>query len=128
VTKASQAVSGEILLDRLIEILMTVALEHAGAQRGLLILMRGDTPHIEAEAAIDQNAVVVIVRQEVVTPVVVPESVLHTVIRMRHSVILNDAAVQRPFSSDDYIREKRARSILCLPLVKQTQLLGVLYL
>jgi PAS domain S-box-containing protein len=128
VIKASQAVSGEILLDRLVEILMTVALEHAGAQRGLLILMRGDTPHIEAEAATDQNAVVVTVRQEVVTPVVVPESVLHTVIRMRRSVILDDAAVQSSFSADHYIREKRARSILCLPLVKQTQLLGVLYL
>ena len=47
---------------------------------------------------------------------------------MRQSVILDDAAVRSPFSADDYIREKRARSILCLPLVKQTQLLGVLYL
>ena len=128
VTKASQAISGEILLDRLIEILMTVALEHAGAQRGLLILMRGDTPHIEAEAATDQNAVVVTVRQEVVTQALLPESILHTVIRMRQSVILDDAAVQSPFSADDYIREKRARSILCLPLLKQTQLIGVLYL
>jgi PAS domain S-box-containing protein len=127
-TKASQAVSGEILLDRLIEILMTVALEHAGAQRGLLILMRGDTPHIEAEAATDQNAVVVTVRQKVVTPAVVPESVLHTVIRTRQNVILDDAAVQSSFSADDYIREKRARSVLCLPLVKQTKLIGVLYL
>ena len=90
--------------------------------------MRGDTPHIEAEAATDQNAVVVTVRQEVVTQALLPESILHTVIRMRQSVILDDAAVQSPFSADDYIREKRARSILCLPLLKQTQLIGVLYL
>ena len=50
VVKASQAVSGEIVLDRLIETLMTIALEHAGAERGLLILLRGDAPQIEAEA------------------------------------------------------------------------------
>ena len=50
VVKASQAVSGEIVLDQLIETLMTIALEHAGAERGLLILLRGDKPRIEAEA------------------------------------------------------------------------------
>ncbi len=126
--KASQAVSGEILVDRLIEALMTIALEHAGAQRGLLILMQGDTPHIEAEATTDQKAVVVTVRQEVVTPAVVPESLVHTVIRMRQSVIVDDAFAHNPFSTDDYIREKRTRSVLCLPLVKQTKLIGVLYL
>jgi PAS domain S-box-containing protein len=128
VIKASQAVSGEILLDRLIETLMRIALEHAGAQRGLLILMRRETPQIEAEATTEQKMVVVTVRQEVVTQALLPESLLHTVIRTRQSVILDDAAVQSPFSADDYIREKRARSILCIPLVKQTQLLGVLYL
>ncbi len=126
--KASQAVSGEILVDRLIETLMTIALEHAGAQRGLLILMQGDTPHIEAEATTDQKAVVVTVRQEVVTPAVVPESLVHTVIRTRQSVIVDDALAHNPFSTDDYIREKRARSVLCSPLVKQAKLIGVLYL
>ena len=128
VIKASQAVSTEIVLDRLIETLMTIALEHAGAQRGLLVLMQGDTTHIEAAATADQKSVMVTVRQEAVTPAAVPESLLHTVIRLRQSVILDDAWAQNPFSADPYIREKRARSVLCLPLVKQTQLLGVLYL
>ena len=50
VVKASQAVSGEIVLDKLIETLMRIAVEHAGAERGLLILLRGDEPQIEAEA------------------------------------------------------------------------------
>jgi len=50
VVKASQAISGEIVLDRLIETLMTIALEDAGAERGLLILLRGDRLFVEAEA------------------------------------------------------------------------------
>jgi hypothetical protein len=128
VIKASQAVSTEIVLDRLIETLMTIALEHAGAQRGLLVLMQGDAPHIEAEATTDQKSVMVTVRQEAVTPAAVPESLLNTVIRLRQSVILDDAWAQNPFSADSYIREKRARSVLCLPLLKQTRLIGVLYL
>jgi PAS domain S-box-containing protein len=54
--------------------------------------------------------------------------VLHTVIRTRESVILDDASAQNPFPADDYICQKRARSVLCLPLVKQAKLIGVLYL
>jgi PAS domain S-box-containing protein len=128
IVKASQALSSEIVLDRLIETLMTIALEHAGAERGLLILLRGDAPRIEAKARTNESKVEVTVRQEAVTPAELPESLLHTVIRMRQSVILDDAAAQNPFSGDPYIREKRARSVLCLPLVKQANLIGVLYL
>ena len=57
-----------------------------------------------------------------------PESLLHTVIRMRQSVILDDASAQNRFSADDYIRQKQARSVLCMPLMKQAKLTGVLYL
>ncbi len=128
VITAAQAVSGEIVLDRLIETLMTVALKNAGAQRGLLILLEGDRPRIEAEGKVDQNTVKVKVWREAVTQADMPESLLHYVVRTRQSVILNDALAQDPFSTDDYIREKRARSVLCLPLVKQARLIGVLYL
>ena len=107
---------------------MTLALEQAGAERGLLILLRGDTPQIEAEARTDRKTVEVTLRQETVTPAELPESLLHTVIRTRESVILDDASAQNPFSADEYLRQKRARSVLCLPLVKQAKLIGVLYL
>jgi len=128
VVKASQVVSGEIELGKLIETLMRIAIEHAGAERGLLILLRGDTLQIEAEARFDRKAVEVMLRPDPVTSAVLPESLLHTVIRTRQSVILDDALAQNPFSADEYIYQKHARSILCLPLVKQAKLTGVLYL
>jgi GAF domain-containing protein len=126
VIKASQVVSGEIVLDRLIESLMTIVLKDAGAQRGLLILLQGDTPRIEAEGRSDQRTVEVTVGREAVTPAKMPESLLHYVIRTGQSVILDDAWAQDP--TDVYIRQKRARSVLCLPFVKQAKLIGVLYL
>jgi PAS domain S-box-containing protein len=128
VISAAQAVSGEIVLDRLIETLMAIALRNAGAQRGLLILLQGDTPRIEAEGKADQKTVNVAVRREAVTQADIPESLLHYVVRTRQSVILDDAFAQEPFSMDEYVREKRVRSVLCLPLVKQAKLIGVLYL
>ncbi len=128
VLKAAQAVSGEIVLAELIKTLLRIAIEHAGAGRGLLILFEGDEPRIAAEATTGRGQVEVTLRQTAASPAELPESVLHTVIRTRESVILDDASAQNPFSADEYIRQKQARSVLCLPLVKQSRLIGVLYL
>jgi PAS domain S-box-containing protein len=128
VLKAAQAVSGEILLGKVIETLLRIAVEHAGAERGLLILFPGDEPRIAAEATTGRGQVEVTLRQTPVSPAELPESVLHYLIRTRQSVILDDALAQNPFSADEYICEKHARSVLCMPLVKQSKLTGVLYL
>jgi PAS domain S-box-containing protein len=128
VLKAAQAVSGEIVLDKLIETLLRIAIEHAGAERGLLILFPGDEPRIVAEATTGRGQVEVTLRQTVVSPAELPESVLHYLIRTRENVILDDALAQNPFSADEYISLRRARSVLCLPLIKQAKLIGALYL
>jgi PAS domain S-box-containing protein len=128
VLKAAQAVSGEIVLGKLIKTLLRIAVEHAGAERGLLILFPGDEPRISAEATTGRGEVEVTLRQTAASPAELPESVLHTVIRTRQSVILDDALAQNPFSADEYISQKHAQSVLCLPLVKQAKLIGVLYL
>jgi signal transduction histidine kinase len=124
--KVSQAVSSEIVLDKLIDTLMRTAIEHAGAERGLLILLRGDEQQLEAEATTSGDTVVVRLREASVTAL--PESIVHWVARTRESVILDDASVRNTFSADTYIGQHHARSILCLPLINQTNLIGVLYL
>jgi predicted ATPase/signal transduction histidine kinase/CheY-like chemotaxis protein len=128
VVRASQAVSGEIVLGKLIETLMRIAVEHAGAQRGLLVLPRGNEQRIEAEATIGPDAVTVRLLGTPLTPSELPYSILQYVARTQDSVILDDASAPTPFSADEYIRHKRARSVLCLPLVKQAKLIGLLYL
>src|SRR5207344_1754008 len=92
VLKVSQAVSGEMVLERLIDSLMRAAIEHAGAERGLLIRPRGDQILIEAEATIGGHDVTVRQRDASVNAAVLPESVVRYVMRTRHDVILDDAA------------------------------------
>src|SRR6516164_7297233 len=128
VIKVSQAVSGEIVLEKLLEMLMRTALEQAGAERGLLILSRGAEQRIAAEATTDGDLVTVHLRDEDVAATVLPESVLHYVLRTRESVILDDASSHNSFSADPYIVESYLRSILCLPLINQGKLTGILYL
>jgi PAS domain S-box-containing protein len=128
VIKVSQAVSGEIVLERLLNTLMRTAMAQAGAERVLLILERGAAQRIAAEATTSGDTVTVHLRDDAVAENLLPESVLHYVLRTRESVILDDAAVQSSFAADPYIRQRQARSVLCLPLLNQAKLIGVLYL
>jgi PAS domain S-box-containing protein len=128
VLKAAQAVSGEIAHGALIKTLLRIAAEHAGAERGLLILFIGDELRIAAEATTGRGQVEVTLRKTAVSPAELPETVLHYVIRAREIVIIDDALAQNAFSADEYICRKHARSILCLPIVTQAKLIGVLYL
>jgi PAS domain S-box-containing protein len=126
--KAAQAVSSELNLDKLIETLLVIALKNAGAQRGVLILLRAGEPQIAAEAVTGHDAATVNFRQGFPTAAELPDSILRYVIRTQESIILDDASAPNQFSADQYIQKKRARSVLCLPLVKQTSLKGALYL
>ncbi|WP_028748194.1 AAA family ATPase [Rhizobium mesoamericanum] len=128
VIKISQAVSGEIVLQKLIDTVLRTAVEQAGAERGLLILSRGGESRITAEATTAGDTVVVHVRDEIVTASTLPESLLRYVLHTNESVVLGDATAQSPFSADPYICQHHARSILCVPLLNQGQLTGVLYL
>jgi PAS domain S-box-containing protein len=128
VVKASQALSSEIVLGELIEKLVRIAVEYAGAERGLLILLHGDERLIQAEAVAGHGRVEVTVRHDDIRPMDLPRSVLQYVIRTRERVVLDNASASNLYSEDEYVRAKRAQSLLCLPIVKQTKLIGALYL
>jgi PAS domain S-box-containing protein len=128
VIKVSEAVTGEIVLDRLIDTIMRTAVEHAGAERGLLILPREEGYRIEAEATTTSDAVNIVVRQTAFTAADLPGSVLQYVLRTKEVLLLHDASGQNQFAGDEYFRGHHARSVLCLPLLKQNRLVGVLYL
>src|SRR3954469_10012194 len=128
VIKVSQAVSSEIVLENLVDTFMRTTMAQAGAERALLIMPCGLESRMEAEATTTGDKVTVRLVNEAVTERVLPESVLRYVLRTHEIVILDNAAAQSPFGVDSYIRRRQARSILCLPLLNQAKLIGVLYL
>jgi PAS domain S-box-containing protein len=128
VIKVSQAVSGEMVLEKLIKSLMCAAVQHAGAERGLLILPHGEQLLIRAEATIDRGDVAVRQRDVPVSAAELPESVVRYVMRTQENVILDDASSPNPFSADPYIAQHRPRSILTLPLINQGKLISILHL
>jgi signal transduction histidine kinase len=126
--KISQAISGEIVLEKLAQTLIRIAVELAGAERGLLILQQGEEYRIEAEVTVGSGGIDVQLRQAPICSSDLPESLLRYVIRSQQSLILDDASSQSLCFQDPYLLEKRPRSVLCLPLVKRTDLIGALYL
>ncbi|MDH7972862.1 AAA family ATPase [Sphingomonas sp. AR_OL41] len=123
-----QTVSGEIVLDRLIEQLMITVVEQAGAVRGVLLLPRAGEMRIAAEAVTGKDRVAVIRRSYSGLAGELPISVLNYVVRSLEPLILDDALQPNTFSADVYLLASKPRSILCLPLVKQGQLVAILYL
>ncbi len=126
--KASEAVSGEIVLDKLIHILMSNALEHSKARRGVLLLPHGDELRAEAEATAGADTVTVRLAPDAPISELLSDSVLQVVIRTHDIVMLGDACLEEPFASDSYVMRTQARSVLCVPLMKQAKRIGVLYL
>ncbi len=128
VVKASYAVSGEIELPKLIETLMTAALENAGADRGLLILPQGAGFEVEVEAKAGNMGVEVRQTRSAIAETGCPEAIVNYVIRTQKRAILDDASRPGAIFDDVYLRRGSARSVFCLPLLRQGKLAGVLYL
>jgi PAS domain S-box-containing protein len=126
--RVSQSAQGEVVSDELIAALMRAATEYAGAERGLLVVARREEHWIEAEATTGNGTVSVNLRKARVTAADLPDSVLLHAVRTKDNVLLHDAVDANPFSADEYIRAHHPRSIFCLPLLKQTGLIGVIYL
>ncbi|MET0404262.1 MAG: ATP-binding protein, partial [Cystobacter sp.] len=123
VVKAQQAISREIVLEQLASTLLRVAIENAGAQHGALLMPEGEGLSV---MAFDLDETEGQARPDVNTRL--PWSLLAYVRRTQEHVLIRDATEPHPFSADPWFSQLIARSVLCLPLVRQGELRGVLYL
>lgn len=134
VLKASQTISGEIVPDKLLEKLMKILIENAGAQKGFMILERQGNWVIEAQGTVDSDDV--LLRQSISADSIDSESqipvlcaaIINYVARTRENVVLNDATSEGQFTRDPYIVATQPKSVLCTPLLYKGKLSGILYL
>ena len=126
--RATQALAGELELGGLLERLMRVMVENAGAQKGILILNHGGHFELEALVTVDPHRIQLGLRQPVEHSPELAASVVQYVARSKETVVLEDAAADPRFSRDRYIADRRPKSLLCLAMLHQGRLVGVLYL
>jgi len=127
VMKAAQTLSGEIVLSRLLEKMMHIVIENAGAEKGFLLLPKQDSWFIEAQRLMDINEVNMLQSLSIENQPIA-ETIIHYVIRTQENVVLNNASVEGQFTHDAYIVKHRPKSVLCAPLLNQGKLTGILYL
>jgi PAS domain S-box-containing protein len=124
--KAAQALSEIIHLDQLIAKLMQVVIENAGAETGALILLEDD--HLTVVAQCSGSRQCDLEKLAVADCATIPVSVIHLVERTQETLVLDDAISEPSFLTDPYIQNQQPRSLLCMPILKQSQLIGILYL
>ncbi len=132
VMKATQAISGEIVLEHLLEKLMRILIESAGAQHGLLLLETNGEWRIEAEGNVNEEKVSVLQSRPLLPAGnAVPDapiSLIQYTALTKEPMVLGNAALQGRFTSDPYISQHRSKSVLCAPILQQGKLAGILYL
>lgn len=126
--KASAVISRETELDNLLMKLMRIVLENAGAENGAFIIKKEDGLFIEAEGSVNRNEMISLCSIPVEGSSLVPETVIQFVAKTRESVVIEKAFAESHFSQDPYISVNMVKSLLCIPVVMQTNLIGILYL
>lgn len=131
VARDSRILSFDIEMPQTIERLLRVFLENSRASHGLLIVPSGGELIIIAQAQSKRSEVTVVMRHDRMTDDTCPRALLQHVIRLKQTVVLDNptgSAFERDFSEDLYLSQRRPGSVLCLPLVHQDLLVGVIYL
>ena len=126
VLKASQALSSEIQLDKLLATLLHTVLENAGADKGALLMPHEKQWFVEAVATVDRPAQIESIALSNSSEV--PQSLINTVKRSQESVVVVNAATHPTLANDDYIVQQQPKSLLCTPILNQGKLVAILYL
>ena len=126
--KASTTISGEVVLSKLLTVLMRIVIENAGAQRGLLCLERDGILYIEGKIEEGASEAEVLNHVAVENSDQLPQSIVKFVERTYKHMVIEDAVADPRYKNDPYVIGRHTRSVLCLPVIKQGNLMGILYL
>ncbi|MEH2352442.1 trifunctional serine/threonine-protein kinase/ATP-binding protein/sensor histidine kinase [Nostoc sp.] len=127
ILKASQTISGEIELEKLLSSLLEIVIENAGANKCVLMLLRDDRLLIKGSIS-EGTQPVVLQRLPIEESQDIPLKVIYKVLHDKQTVVLLDAIADPTLACDDYIMRQQPKSILCSPILHQGKLLGILYL
>jgi predicted ATPase/signal transduction histidine kinase/ActR/RegA family two-component response regulator len=129
VVRASQALSSQLVLDALLAELMKLIIENAGAQRGYLLLVQGDALTLEAEGDASTQTYRALPSLELaIHGATLAQTVVRHVLRTQKSLVLRNASAEEPYAEDPYVRAYKPRSVLCAPIARRQDLIGLVYL
>jgi GAF domain-containing protein len=126
--KAAQALSSALTLPRLLEMMMSIVIENAGAQRGVFLWERDDQLLIVARSDVEQRGATMLAPAPLESCEEVSHGIIHYVKRTGEAVFIDDVGSDERFAADVYLILQKPKSIGCIPIINRTNLLGILYL
>ncbi len=127
VINASLALSQELRLEQLLNKLMHIVIENAGAEKGILIENQNDTLKIQAKGETSPDEITTMMELPVEESADLPLSVINYVARTNNPIILDNAFRDSSYNTDNHIITHKVKSLLCLPIMHQGTLMGILY-
>ncbi|MEG4582321.1 AAA family ATPase [Microcoleus sp. MON1_C5] len=128
IIKASQALAGEIVLDKFLEKLLKVLMENAGAQTSCLVLETDGILTLKATGTVEKEKITLWPSTSIDNSPSLPVSLINYVARTKENIVLNNASKEGIFVKDSYIIKAKVKSILCAPVINQNKLIGIIYL
>jgi predicted ATPase/signal transduction histidine kinase/tRNA A-37 threonylcarbamoyl transferase component Bud32 len=134
IMKASQTLSGEIVLDRLVQKLIHIVMENVGAEEAWLIRADQQELTIDAYGYVEKGEVYVSIESQPMDNLKgskrlqLAKNIVSYVARTQTPVVLDNAVEDELFGTDSYIKKKQSKSILCVPILYQNKLTGIIYL
>ncbi|AUS99517.1 histidine kinase [Nostoc sp. CENA543] len=127
ILKASQSISGEIELEKLLSSLLSIVIENAGADKCVLMLLQDN--HLLIQGAITQGTQPIVLQSIAIADSDdIPQTLIYKVKNNQQTVVLLDANADITFAHDPYMIRQQPQSVLCSPILHQGKLLGILYL
>jgi predicted ATPase/class 3 adenylate cyclase len=129
--RAAQAIASEVVLSKLLRRLLGTVMEHAGAERAVLVLLEDGGPRVEAEGRADGDIGVLLglpLLGEDGHSIWVPEAVFNFAVRSGEAVVVDDAATSQRYANDPYVLERNTRSVMCVPIKGHGRVKGCIYL
>lgn len=125
--KSSQAISTNIVLSNLLSSLLRIMMENAGAEKGYIILNKEEHLYIEASFNVKDAGPKVLQHEPLEDrKEILATKIVNYVFQTKKNIIL-DSSTAHLFHTDPYIKQVEPKSILCLPIIRQSQNVGILY-
>lgn len=114
IIKASQTLSGELVLEKLFRSTLQILMENAGAQKGFLLEDRDG--QVVTLAQIDESNREINRIDAFQNESFFPLTLINTSWRTNEAVVIDNASKVNSFSSDPYIIREKPLSVMCVPL------------
>ncbi|MBC2716927.1 MAG: AAA family ATPase [Desulfobacteraceae bacterium] len=128
IVNALQAISTEIVLEDLLKSLMKIVLENAGARKVQFLTIKSDRMYLEAQNNIDYEETIVYKSLPADRRLEIFNPVLNYVKRTQTYMVLDDAGSEGDFTRHPYVLKYQPKSVLCLPVIRYSQMVALLYL